>query len=91
MRISVTTASQVDDAVSAPRVLVCLLLGSRSSRRDGSVSWLLLEMQIGATLMTDSHNRFLGNRALSPETLMMGYAYDPFLSERSLNLQVFPP
>ena len=32
--------------------------------------------------MTDSHNRFLGNRALSPETLMMGYGYDPFLSER---------
>jgi hypothetical protein len=34
--------------------------------------------------MTDTHNRFLGNRALSPETLMMGYGYDPFLSERSL-------
>ena len=33
--------------------------------------------------MTDTHNRFLGNRALSPETLMMGYGYDPFLSERS--------
>jgi hypothetical protein len=26
--------------------------------------------------MTDSHNRFLGNRALSPETLMMGYGYE---------------
>src|SRR5258706_2357275 len=46
-------------------------------------------MQIGATLMTDSHNRFLGNRALSPETLMMGYGYDPFLSERSLKPPVF--
>ena len=34
--------------------------------------------------MTDTHSRFLGNRALSPETLMMGYGYDPFLSERSL-------
>ncbi len=39
--------------------------------------------------MTGSHNRFLGNRALSPETLMMGYGYDPFLSERSLKPPVF--
>src|SRR5258708_2762725 len=46
-------------------------------------------MQIGATLMTDSHNRFLGNRSLSPETLMMGYGYDPFLSERSLKPPIF--
>src|SRR5436190_170281 len=46
-------------------------------------------MQIGATLMTDTHNRFLGDRALSPETLMMGYGYDPFLSERSLKPPVF--
>src|SRR5580692_11880901 len=46
-------------------------------------------MQIGATPMTDSHNRFLGNRALSPETLMMGYGYDPFLSERSLKPPIF--
>src|ERR1700719_1488676 len=46
-------------------------------------------MQIGARLMTDSHNRFLGNRALSPETLMMGYGYDPFLSERSLKPPIF--
>ena len=28
--------------------------------------------------------KLLGNRELSPETLMMGYGYDPFLSERSL-------
>ena len=39
--------------------------------------------------MTDGNNRFLGNRALSPETLMMGYGYDPFLSERSLKPPVF--
>src|SRR3989440_8630413 len=39
--------------------------------------------------MTDRHNRFLGNRVLSPETLMMGYGYDPFLSERSLKPPVF--
>ncbi len=39
--------------------------------------------------MTDTHNRFLGDRALSPETLMMGYGYDPFLSERSLKPPVF--
>ena len=25
--------------------------------------------------------RLVGNRALSPETLMMGYGYDPFLSD----------
>jgi hypothetical protein len=30
--------------------------------------------------MTDMRNRLLGNRGLSPETLMMGYGYDPFLS-----------
>src|SRR5260370_3141268 len=46
-------------------------------------------MQIGATLMTDSHYRFIGNRALSPEPLMMGYAYYPFLSERSLKPPIF--
>src|ERR1700720_4076563 len=46
-------------------------------------------MQIGARLMTDTHNRFLGNRALSPETLMMGYGYAPFLSERSLKPPIF--
>src|ERR1700738_2762842 len=46
-------------------------------------------MQIGATLMTNSHNKFLGNRPLSPETLMMGYGYDPFLSERSLKPPIF--
>src|SRR5258708_31971307 len=46
-------------------------------------------MEIGAKLMTDSQNRFLGNRALSPETLMMGYGYDPFLSERSLKPPMF--
>ena len=33
--------------------------------------------------------RVLGNRELSPETLMMGYGYDPFLSERSLKPPVF--
>src|SRR5271156_3010754 len=35
------------------------------------------------------HKRTLGNRVLSPETLMMGYGYDPFLSERSLKPPVF--
>jgi methionine-gamma-lyase len=41
--------------------------------------------------MTDTRwrDRFLGSRALSPETLMMGYGYDPFLSERSLKPPVF--
>ena len=41
--------------------------------------------------MTDTRwrDRLLGNRALSPETLMMGYGYDPFLSERSLKPPVF--
>ena len=34
-------------------------------------------------------NRRLGNRELAPETLMMGYGYDPFLSERSLKPPVF--
>jgi methionine-gamma-lyase len=33
--------------------------------------------------------RLVGNRTLSPETLMMGYGYDPFLSERSLKPPVF--
>ena len=27
------------------------------------------------------HKRFLGNRKLSPDTLMMSYGYDPKLSE----------
>ncbi len=33
--------------------------------------------------------RMLGERHLSPETLMMGYGYDPLLSERSLKPPVF--
>ena len=33
--------------------------------------------------------RRLGSRELAPETLMMGYGYDPFLSERSLKPPVF--
>jgi methionine-gamma-lyase len=42
-------------------------------------------------LMSDQRwrKRFLGNRPLAPETLMMGYGYDPFLSERSLKPPVF--
>src|SRR3974377_2385916 len=41
--------------------------------------------------MTDTRwrGRLFVNRALSPETLMMGYGYDPFLSERSLKPPVF--
>jgi methionine-gamma-lyase len=35
------------------------------------------------------HARTLGNRTLAPETLMMGYGYDPHLSERSLKPPVF--
>ena len=35
-------------------------------------------------------NRRLGDRALAPETLMMGYGYDPFRSERSLKPPIFP-
>ena len=35
------------------------------------------------------HKKLLGNRELSPETLMMSYGYDPFLSERSLKPPVF--
>src|SRR5499427_7513819 len=35
------------------------------------------------------HARTLGTRPLAPETLMMGYGYDPFLSERSLKPPVF--
>ncbi len=35
-------------------------------------------------------SRRLGDRALAPETLMMGYGYDPFRSEGSLKPPVFP-
>ncbi|MGA7712879.1 MAG: cystathionine gamma-synthase family protein [Rhizomicrobium sp.] len=35
------------------------------------------------------HSRVVGTRSLSPETLMMGYGYDPSLSERSLKPPVF--
>ena len=31
----------------------------------------------------------LGSRTLAPETLMMGYGYDPHLSERSLKPPLF--
>jgi methionine-gamma-lyase len=32
-----------------------------------------------------SHNKMVGNRALAPETLMLGYGYDPALSEGLVN------
>jgi hypothetical protein len=35
------------------------------------------------------HASKLGTRALAPETLMMGYGYDPHLSERSLKPPLF--
>jgi len=34
-------------------------------------------------------SRRVAGHPLHPETLMMGYGYDPFLSERSLKLPVF--
>ena len=37
----------------------------------------------------ESHRRSLGARTLAPETLMMGYGYDPLLSERSLKPPIF--
>src|SRR5208283_377630 len=51
----------------------------------------LLERRREAKRMSDERwrKKFLGNRKLSPETLMMGYGYDPFLSERSLKPPVF--
>jgi methionine-gamma-lyase len=33
--------------------------------------------------------RTIGDRKLSPETLMMGYGYDPMLSEGSLKPPMF--
>jgi methionine-gamma-lyase len=35
------------------------------------------------------HTSKLGTRPLAPETLMMGYGYDPHLSERSLKPPLF--
>jgi methionine-gamma-lyase len=35
------------------------------------------------------HTRKLGTRPLAPETLMMGYGYNPHLSERSLKPPLF--
>jgi len=40
--------------------------------------------------MTDRHRaRRLGDRPLAPETLMMGYGYDPTLSEGSIKPPIF--
>jgi methionine-gamma-lyase len=40
--------------------------------------------------MSDKHRaRIIGNRTLSPESLMMGYGYDPRLSEGSLKPPIF--
>src|SRR5271156_3192338 len=49
------------------------------------------EQRREAKRMSDQRwrKRVLGNRALAPETLMMGYGYDPLLSERSLKPPVF--
>ncbi len=39
--------------------------------------------------MTDHSRRTLGARTLAPETLMMGYGYDPALSEGSIKVPIF--
>ena len=39
--------------------------------------------------MRDPHKTKLGNHALSPESLMMGYGYNPKLSEGSLKPPIF--
>jgi methionine-gamma-lyase len=39
--------------------------------------------------MSRHRNRTLGDRPLSPETLMMGYGYDPALSEGSIKAPIF--
>ena len=39
--------------------------------------------------MNDQHLRKLGERALAPETLMMGFGYDPFLSEGAIKPPLF--
>lgn len=39
--------------------------------------------------MNRHHSRTLGDRPLSPETLMMGYGYDPALSEGSIKPPIF--
>ena len=40
--------------------------------------------------MVDSyHKRRVGNRVLSPETQMMGYGFDPALSEGALKPPIF--
>lgn len=36
-----------------------------------------------------SHDRTIGDHVLSPETLMLGYGYDPSLSEGSVKPPVF--
>ena len=35
------------------------------------------------------HRRLVGNRELAPETLMLGYGYDPALSEGAVKPPVF--
>ncbi|KAF0095646.1 MAG: methionine-gamma-lyase, partial [Hyphomonadaceae bacterium] len=39
--------------------------------------------------MSNYHKRTIGNHELSPETQMMGYGYDPHLSEGSLKPPIF--
>src|SRR5690606_9860860 len=39
--------------------------------------------------MSRHRSRTLGDRPLSPETLMMGYGYDPVLSEGSIKAPIF--
>lgn len=39
--------------------------------------------------MIDPHMRSLGGRTLAPETLMMGFGYDPFLSEGAIKPPIF--
>ncbi|MGZ9099610.1 MAG: hypothetical protein ACXW3O_07900, partial [Brevundimonas sp.] len=39
--------------------------------------------------MSRHRSRTLGDRPLAPETLMMGYGYDPTLSEGSIKAPIF--
>jgi methionine-gamma-lyase len=59
--------------------------------RKVRIRLLMTKGQPGVEPMSSKNwrKKIVGNRTLSPETLMMGYGYDPFLSERSLKPPVF--
>src|SRR5579871_2890054 len=63
--------------------------GGRRWRGGGGAYMQRMGSEKDGRMKDHSHNKMLGAHELAPETLMLGYGYDPALSEGSVKPPVF--